>query len=578
MLHRVLHGEAILDDLLDRIDDAQGRSPASLTSLMSEVETLYSRGELRSEAYFVLKGRLDPATRVRPPPPQRQPAPQPGNPTVERVPVAPHSDNQATDLRLVAASRQETSHAEPGGEQQLEPGSIINNRFVLEERIGAGGMGVVFKARDRYREEAQDRDPYVAIKFVNADFRRHPDSLMALEREARKHMSLAHPNIMIVHDFIRNPDNTLIFLHMELLEGEPLDRLIQRHPQGLPFEDALPLIKGAGDALVYAHEKKIIHSDFKPGNVFAVESRKAKVLDFGIARDVSVGTFDDKEGTRWDAGILGAMTPAYASPEMLLNKPASPSDDIYALACVAFELMSGRHPFNGATALNAAHEGLKIKRAPGMGRSQYKALVHALAFRQAARTPSVAAFLEEFAGSSGVQKTARRRSLLTAAATVAIIGALALAILLYLRPDPDEQLASNLMERAAAQLEESNRESGRIAEIDPEMIKTLLEMGNLLLDQARNSFDPGQLSENTVSSAYGAFHSALSMDVNNRDAVSGIVEIVHLYEAEAKRHFDGGDYLEASEMARYARKIDPDRESLKDIEQNANTRLRSVTE
>src|SRR6202020_2341272 len=83
-------------------------------------------------------------------------------------------------------------------------GSLINNRFVLEESIGSGGMGTVFKSRDLRKVEAQDRNPYVAIKILNEEFRRHPQALQALQRESRKTQKLAHPNIVTVYDFDRD--------------------------------------------------------------------------------------------------------------------------------------------------------------------------------------------------------------------------------------------------------------------------------------------------------------------------------------------------------------------------------------
>jgi eukaryotic-like serine/threonine-protein kinase len=580
LLQRVLHGEVTLDVLLDGIDEAQDQTPASLMSLQREVEALNTRGEMPPDAYMALIDRLEHAIRT-----------QTGKVTVQRAPVGQHAGGPAADQRMVTTPPRPTNRLSPGGEIVLEPGSVINDRFVLEERLGAGGFGVVFKARDLPRVEAHDRDPYVAIKFINPDsgIRNSPDFpdfLMAFEREARRHMSLAHPNILNVHDYVRNPDG-LAFLVMELLRGEPLDRLIRRHSQGLPLKEAWPLIKGAGEGLKHAHEQGIIHSDLKPANVFAVGASKAKVLDFGIARVMSVSAAVVQDETRYDTRKIRGMSPAYASPEILLGKDPSPSDDVYALACVAYELISGRHPLgNHASeelpAINAAHAGLKIERPPGMGRLQYKALVHALEFKHKARTPSVKAFLEEFEGRAHVKQRAKRRLLLTAAASVGVVAMLGLGILWYLRDTPDEQLAKWLADQAAVRFEnqagmsfnEWKQEGGKV---DAETIEVLLEQGNDYLDQARKSFDPNLLSEG-VSSAHGAFNSVLDMNPENRDAVNGIVEIVHQYESEAERRFDNGDFIGTSELAGYANKIDPNRESLKDFIEEANSKLQPAPE
>src|SRR6185312_12459404 len=108
----------------------------------------------------------------------------------------------------------------------LGAGSVVKDRFVLEEELGRGGMGIVFKARDLRKEEAQDRNPYVALKVLNEEFKRHPESLKALQRESRKAQHLAHPNVVTVYDFDRDGAN--VFMVMELLEGRSLDRLIRK--------------------------------------------------------------------------------------------------------------------------------------------------------------------------------------------------------------------------------------------------------------------------------------------------------------------------------------------------------------
>jgi serine/threonine protein kinase len=420
-------------------------------------------------------------------------------------------------------------------------------------------MGVVFKARDLRKEEARDRDPYVAIKFLSSEFRRHPESFMALQRETRRAQTLAHPNVVTVHDFDR--DGTLIYMTMEFLEGEPLDRFIHRHPQGLRFKDAWPIIEGCSRALAYAHEQGVVHADFKPGNVFVTGERKVKVLDFGIARAVTRHGDDAAAGTRFDAGSLGALTPAYASPEMLLNEKPDPRDDVYALACVAYELLTGRHPFGGETAVKAAHDGLTVKRTPGMGRRQHRALARGLAFRQADRSASVEAFLDELAGPLGARGRALRQSLLSTVVTGVLVAGIAAGAWWYTRADPDEQLKQQLIEDATAQAEETLRQTGEAPEIDPELRDILLEQGRDYLELSSSKFDPVLLSEG-VSSAYGAFTNALKIDPTSTAAADGVVEIVRRYEMEARRALEGGDAARAAELAGYALKIQPTRESL----------------
>lgn len=283
-------------------------------------------------------------------------------------------------------------------EAHTDTPGILKNRFVFEEVLGAGGMGMVYKAKDLLKVEAQDRDPYVAIKVLSDEFKSHPEAFMALQRESRKTQRIAHPNIVNVHDFDRDGDT--VFMTMEYLEGKPLDKLISQYRSvGLPKDEVFKILQGICAALTYAHAQKIIHSDFKPGNIFVNNNGEAKVFDFGIARAVAKAehieeSLDDK--TVFDAGNLGALTPAYASLEMLEGHTPDVRDDIYALGCIAYELFTGKHPFNRVHADEAKRQKLKPKRIPGIPRRQWRAIERALSFERQNRSVSVDAFWREF--------------------------------------------------------------------------------------------------------------------------------------------------------------------------------------
>lgn len=312
-----------------------------------------------------------------------------------------HDESAGADVTRIANAQLVTS---PSGttesrSEPIGPGSTIKERFVLEELIGHGGMGAVYRARDLRKEEARDRNPHVALKLLNDDFREHPDALIALQREARKSQALAHPNIVTVYDFDR--EGSTVFLSMELMRGRPLDALIREHGDfGLPAREALQLIEGMARGLAYAHQQGFAHADFKPGNVFVTEDGKAKVLDFGIARAAKVvrDTGNDDE-TLFDPATLGAITLAYASPEMLRGGAAEPADDIYALACVAYELLTGRHPFlddegRKLSADQAAERGVHPQPIRGVPNRVNRAILRGLAFERAARFVDAGEFLD----------------------------------------------------------------------------------------------------------------------------------------------------------------------------------------
>lgn len=275
----------------------------------------------------------------------------------------------------------------------LGPGVTLKERFVLLERLGQGGMGVVFKAKDMLRVEAKDKDPYVAIKVLTDAFKKYSGSFIALQREASKAQRLAHPNIATVFDFDRDGDT--VFMTMEYLQGKPLNRLIKEIPQKpIKLETALDIVDQLCQGLAYAHEKNLIHSDFKPGNCFLLNDGTVKLLDFGIARAGTVAG-EEREQTMFDPAKLSAVTPAYATPEMFAGMSPDPRDDIYGLACVAYQLLAGgKHPYNKVASPKIRELGIKPKPIKGLNRKQQRTLVKALTVNREERIPTVDKFRE----------------------------------------------------------------------------------------------------------------------------------------------------------------------------------------
>ncbi|APO95607.1 bifunctional serine/threonine-protein kinase/formylglycine-generating enzyme family protein [Xanthomonas vesicatoria] len=269
--------------------------------------------------------------------------------------------------------------AEAAGGDHAGVGSLLKGRFLLERELGRGGMGVVYLARDERKVEARDRDPWLAVKVLSDEFRRHPDALVALQREARRSQKLAHDNIVRVYDF--DKDRTLVFMTMEYIDGSDLKTLIREQAyHGMPLKQAWPLIDGMGRALIRAHAAGVVHSDFKPGNVMVTRDGVAKVFDFGIARAGKHAADVSGEQTVFDAATLGALTPAYASLEMIRGQAPTPADDLYALGCVCFELLTGKHPFDKLSAEVALRDGRRPPPVPGLTRRQYATLCAAVAF------------------------------------------------------------------------------------------------------------------------------------------------------------------------------------------------------
>ncbi|HEY6644275.1 protein kinase domain-containing protein [Povalibacter sp.] len=417
-LESFFQGQTDLPALQGELRADLSREPTLAPVFSSLIETSYREGKINGPAYLdlmdIVRATTPPAipaaaendaeTRYRP---ADQVVPPSGDDEATRYRPAPQAlgDDEATKLAPAVPPRTAPStgsnswndlRATGGQSRPLRPGDTIKERFILEDVIGKGGMGIVFRVRDVRKEEAQDRNPYAALKVLGEDFKRHPESLKALQREARKAQTLAHPNIVTVYDFDRDGAN--VYIVMELLEGQPLDRYIKDlEGTGLTITKALPIIRGLCSALAYAHEHQVVHSDFKPANAFITRTGAIKVFDFGIARAAKRPGVENDTGsmTVFDPGTLGALTPAYASCEMLDGLEPDPRDDIYALGCVVYELLTCQHPFERKTAVQARDARLKPKPIRGLTSRQWRTLRRSLAFDRPARTPSIAKFLED---------------------------------------------------------------------------------------------------------------------------------------------------------------------------------------
>lgn len=239
----------------------------------------------------------------------------------------------------------------------------LKGRYRIEALIASGGMSDVYRAVDENLERAGSNDCQVAVKILRQALTHDPDAVSMLAREAARSMRLAHPNIIRVKDL--EQDGETWFIVMELLEGEPLSRLIQRHrPRGLPWKGCRWIIRQVQDALGYSHGQGIVHADLKPSNVFLTRDGQVKLLDFGVARALKPQRqMEDYLAPRQqDETRMFGYTPAYASPSLMAGNEPTARDDLYALACITYELVSTRHPFDRRELTDAERADYPLKR------------------------------------------------------------------------------------------------------------------------------------------------------------------------------------------------------------------------
>nr|WP_272955458.1 serine/threonine-protein kinase [Pedococcus badiiscoriae] len=210
-------------------------------------------------------------------------------------------------------------------------------RYRLVERIALGGMGEVWRAHD------QTLDREVAVKVLLPASAQDEGFLERFRAEARHSGGLTHPNIGTVHDF--GEEDGSAFLVMELLQGEPLSTLI-RERAPMPQGEVTDILYQAALALQAAHDADVVHRDVKPANIVVDANGYAKLTDFGIARALN-------EAPLTQTGeVLG--TPHYLAPEQAKGEPAGPLSDVYALAVVGYEMITGQRPFSGETMVTTA--------------------------------------------------------------------------------------------------------------------------------------------------------------------------------------------------------------------------------
>ena len=209
--------------------------------------------------------------------------------------------------------------------------NILADRYEIEERLGAGGMAVVFRAHDRLLERQ------VSIKVLRKGFSADPEFRERFRQEAKAAANLSHPNLITVYDF--GLDSEHFFIVMEYMPGDDLKVILNGRGQ-LEIDESIQLMVQACAGVGYAHRAGLVHCDIKPHNLLVSPDHRLKVTDFGIARALASIHPEEQVDYVWGS-------PQYFSPEQARGLAPSPASDVYSLGVVLYEMLTGRLPFEG---------------------------------------------------------------------------------------------------------------------------------------------------------------------------------------------------------------------------------------
>jgi serine/threonine-protein kinase len=217
----------------------------------------------------------------------------------------------------------------------IRPGAIFHGRYEVQGLIGRGGMGMVYRARDRVLDEV------VAIKILRPDFAQDPKMAERFRSEIKLARRVRHRNVCAIHDY--GEDRGLLFISMEFVEGTDLKRLL-RERGALDADLAYDLAVQVAEGLQAVHEAGIVHRDLKTPNIMLDARGHARLMDFGVAKRVGEGTLTEQ------GHIVG--TPEYMSPEQARGEKVDSRSDLYALGVLTYEMFTGRVPFRGDTPIS----------------------------------------------------------------------------------------------------------------------------------------------------------------------------------------------------------------------------------
>jgi serine/threonine protein kinase len=349
--------------------------------VLSQLDQYYRRGRIKTEVFHTIKKALaESALGGRNIPAARETAVAREIPMIPEIPIALEvAVPQAMSTELSDTHRHREETQSPDAADDLRPGSVLRRRYRIENVLGQGEMGTVFQALDEYRLETPPGSQKLAIKVLHTAVTKRAELLTQLRREFQQLQLLAHPNIVRVFEFDR--DGPVIFFTMELLNGPLLSRVLQAR-RLIPLEraQAWAIVRDIGAAIAHAHSRGVVHGSISPQNIFITVPGELRVLDFAAAHRSNM--------------TMPFATSGYASCQVLEGERAEARDDVFALASIAYLLLSGEHPFSQKTAIEARQAKLSPRRPPNLTNRQWQALRAGLRWEREHRPADVQEWLE----------------------------------------------------------------------------------------------------------------------------------------------------------------------------------------
>jgi serine/threonine protein kinase len=384
---------------LNAVHEQAQADPEESWEVLSLLDQYYRRGKIKAELFHSLKSRLEGSALdgdeevipdARPQAPTPVPPPTSATAITETLTVVPTVTATSVTAPAATTSGKASTASRPALRKirrEVAIGDLLRGRYRIRGVFGHGGMGTVFDAIDEYRVDLPSSGKRIAIKVLHTAVTQRDELLAELQSEFQHLQLLSHPNIVRVHEFDRDGDNT--FFTMEPLIGALLSQVIgARNAVALPRPYALAIMRDIAAALAHAHSRGIVHGDVNPQNIFITNDGELRMLDFGASHKLL------RDAGRSQRAPVA--TPGYASCQLLEGQHPDARDDLFAFACVAYLLLSGQHPFPRLTAIEARVQRVRPSRPPGLTGRQWQVLREGLRWERERRPADVQKWLDRF--------------------------------------------------------------------------------------------------------------------------------------------------------------------------------------